>query len=359
MCAGLGSHSSGFPWNHRKFVVFVARGPPLRATLPQCNAAGIVFHGRRFGRIGHAIGRRRTKTDDRKWKWYRIVSAENPPIPINGKTNNKSFSLHFSRSSRHSEDYKKFVEQPSGNMDDTGFFSVQVISRALALWSLDLIPLNSTDEYATQIRNDPTKAQAFIFNMDSHWFCVRRFPNIKTGPNCTAKDSFAFFNLNSLLSKPEYMSSLYLTEYLKQMLNEGYSIFVVNGIFPECPADTNPPVMLQSSRLDGAKSYQFVDLTKSESTKSVSETDADLQRAIQLSLELERSQSSVDTPSTSYHVDSATTASTSKTLTATDQDLEAALQMSLECFNQPINQSQLRDKRLAYFESLSSNDKQS
>lgn len=243
-------------------------------------------------------------------------------------------------------------------MDDTGFFSVQVISRALALWNLELIPLNSTDEYATRIRNDPTNAQAFIFNMESHWFCVRRFQNIKTGPNIAAKHSYAFFNLNSLLSQPEYMSSLYLTEYLKQMLNEGYSIFVVKGEFPECPADTSPPIMLQSSRLDSAKSYQFVDLTKSESTKSISETDADLQRAIQMSLELERSQSSSNAPSTSNCVgNSATT--TSKTLTASDQDLEAALRMSLECFSEPINQSQLRDKRLAYFESLSSNDKQS
>lgn len=243
-------------------------------------------------------------------------------------------------------------------MDDTGFFSVQVISQALVLWNLDLIPLNSTDEYATQIRNDPTQAQAFIFNMDSHWFCVRRFQNIKTGPNVAAKDSFAFFNLNSCLAKPEFMSSLYLTEYLKQMLNEGYSIFVVNGEFPECPADTNPPVMLQSSRLDSVKSYKFVDLTKSESKKSVSETDADLQRAIQMSLELERSQSMNDTPSTSNCVENEAP-STSKTLTASDQDLETAVRMSLECFSEPLNQSQLRDKRLAYFESLSSNDKQS
>lgn len=258
-------------------------------------------------------------------------------------------------------------------MDDTGFFSVQVISRALSLWNLELIPMNSTDSYATQMRNDPTKAQAFIFNMDSHWFCVRRFAHIKTESNVVAKDSFAFFNLNSCLSKPEYMSSLYLTEYLKQMLHEGYSIFVVKGDLPECTADTNPPVMLQSSRLDGAKSFKFVDLTKSDSTKSVGETDADLQRAIQLSLELERSHSSNNTASVTWTLggdssgssssSSNAVPSTSKTLTASDQDLENAVRLSLECFNEPIDQSKLRDKRLAYFESLSTtsdnNSKQS
>lgn len=240
-------------------------------------------------------------------------------------------------------------------MDDTGFFSVQVISQALALWNLELIPLNSTDEFATKIRKDPTTAQAFIFNMENHWFCVRRFHHIKTGPNIIAKDSFAFFNLNSLLNKPEYMSSLYLTEYLKQMLNEGYSIFVVKGEFPECHADANPPIMLQNSRLDGAKSYQFVDLTKTESTKTISETDADLQRAIQLSLELERSQSSDNsTPSTSNCIGNSDAISTNKTtLTTSDQELENAVRLSLECFNEPINHSELRDKRLAYFESLS------
>uniref|UniRef100_A0A8C2V3N7 ubiquitinyl hydrolase 1 n=1 Tax=Chinchilla lanigera TaxID=34839 RepID=A0A8C2V3N7_CHILA len=38
-----------------------------------------------------------------------------------------------------SEDYGTFLLQPSGNMDDSGFFSIQVISNALKVWGLELI----------------------------------------------------------------------------------------------------------------------------------------------------------------------------------------------------------------------------
>uniref|UniRef100_A0A8I3WQQ4 ubiquitinyl hydrolase 1 n=1 Tax=Callithrix jacchus TaxID=9483 RepID=A0A8I3WQQ4_CALJA len=35
-----------------------------------------------------------------------------------------------------SEDYRAFLQQPSGNMDDTGFFSIQVITNALKFWGV-------------------------------------------------------------------------------------------------------------------------------------------------------------------------------------------------------------------------------
>jgi ataxin-3 len=33
--------------------------------------------------------------------------------------------------------------EKSGNFDDTGFFSIQVISKALQTWDLELVPLRS------------------------------------------------------------------------------------------------------------------------------------------------------------------------------------------------------------------------
>ncbi|MGH0151591.1 UNVERIFIED_CONTAM: hypothetical protein FKN15_031748 [Acipenser sinensis] len=44
-----------------------------------------------------------------------------------------------------SQEYRTFLEQPSGNMDDSGFFSIQVISNALGVWGLELILFNSPD----------------------------------------------------------------------------------------------------------------------------------------------------------------------------------------------------------------------
>lgn len=208
-----------------------------------------------------------------------------------------------------SREYRDFINQPSGNMDDTGYFSIQVISRALETFSLELIPLNSTDERAQRARNDPTTVQAFIFNMESHWFCVRRFHT-------------HWFDLNSLLNKPRYMSGLYLTEYLRQMKDDGYSIFIVSGVFPDCLADTSPPYFDET-----VIEPTTVDLTP--------DSDDDLQRAIRLSLNVaERS-----------------------------SELEKAVEMSLQCFTEsrsPEDSSEssiseadvnkIRAKRLAHFE---------
>lgn len=254
------------------------------------------------------------------------------------------------------EDYKRFLQQPSGNMDDTGFFSVQVISKALALWNLDLISLNSTDGIATDIRENPTKAQAYIFNMEAHWYCIRRF---KCDPmhRSPSNETYAYFNLDSLLSRPEYMSCSFLTEYLKQMQNEGYSIFVVSGDFPEC---TSEPIKYLPNSASPAPST-FIDLTKSESKASVSENDDDIQRAIQMSLA--DYSNKYDRFMSPEYVTGTNNASTS---TESNSDLDAAVKLSLECMSQDLSGStnsetltphQLRDKRLAYFNSMSSSDK--
>lgn len=246
------------------------------------------------------------------------------------------------------EDYKKFLQQPSGNMDDTGFFSVQVISKALGLWNLELTPLNSTDKIASEIRANPVKAQAYVFNMESHWYCIRRF-------KCDSIDeSYAFFNLDSLLSRPDYMSSSFLTEYLKQMQNEGYSIFLVSGELPECSAE---PLQYDSNRRPTTK--------QSDSKISVADQDEDIQRAIQLSLaEYSNKYDQFQLPNENIAGGSGTTASKDD-----NSDLEAALKLSLDCFSgkgqelsgsnpsERLTQIQLRDKRMAYFSAMSSNNK--
>ena len=49
-------------------------------------------------------------------------------------------------------------------MDDSGFFSVQVISKALSVWGLDLLPLNSSNPEAARAKNSPIAANAYICN---------------------------------------------------------------------------------------------------------------------------------------------------------------------------------------------------
>ncbi|XP_076285908.1 ataxin-3 [Lasioglossum baleicum] len=68
----------------------------------------------------------------------------------------KEERMRMAESGVDSEDYRLFLEQPSGNMDDSGYFSVQVISRALKVLELELVPYNSTESAALMARKDPS-----------------------------------------------------------------------------------------------------------------------------------------------------------------------------------------------------------
>ncbi|XP_076833966.1 ataxin-3 [Brachyhypopomus gauderio] len=121
-----------------------------------------------------------------------------------------------------SEEYRTFLEQPSGNMDDSGFFSIQVISNALGVWGLEPLLFNSREYQRLMI--DPVNEKAFICNYKEHWFTVRKLGQ-------------QWFNLNSLLTGPELISDTYLALFLAQLQQEGYSIFVIRGNLPDCEAD--------------------------------------------------------------------------------------------------------------------------
>ncbi|KAH9375947.1 hypothetical protein HPB48_012587 [Haemaphysalis longicornis] len=172
------------------------------------------------------------------------------------------------------------VQQPSGNLDDSGYFSVQVIASALKVWGLELVPFSSTDPVAQAAQADPTQLQAYICNYKEHWFTIRKLGG-------------RWFNLNSLLSGPEPISRTYLALFLVQLQQEGYSIFVVVGPLPQCQAD------------------DFLE----------EDGDRDLQEALRKSLQ-ESQQQQQDTTAT---VPPETTSSLSE-----DEMLEAALRLSME-----------------------------
>ncbi|KAE8586236.1 hypothetical protein XENTR_v10021603 [Xenopus tropicalis] len=182
-----------------------------------------------------------------------------------------------------SEDYRTFVQQPSGNMDDSGFFSIQVISDALSVWGLELTLFNSPEYRNLGI--DPINEKAFICNYKEHWFTVRKLGK-------------QWFNLNSLLTGPELISDTYLALFLAQLQQEGYSIFVVKGDLPECEADQLLQMVqvqqMQRPRLigeDAAARDQRVQRSEAgvegdrlyNSSAMVDEDDDNLQKALALS----------------------------------------------------------------------------
>ncbi|KAM4624788.1 ataxin-3 isoform 2-T2 [Polymixia lowei] len=205
-----------------------------------------------------------------------------------------------------SEEYRTFLQQPSGNMDDSGFFSIQVISNALGVWGLELILFNSREYQSLMI--NPIEEKAFICNYKEHWFTVRKLGQ-------------QWFNLNSLLTGPELISDTYLALFLAQLQQEGYSIFVIRGNLPECEAEQILGIMRvqqqQRPRLIGEEEAQsssgqgrsatlgqletglvvedeVVDedeeelrraLALSKQDMEVEDEEADLRRAIQLSMQ--------------------------------------------------------------------------
>jgi len=116
----------------------------------------------------------------------------------------------------------KFISEGSRNMDDSGFFSVQVVSMALTVFGLTMVPIRSKEVEA--IRGDPTLGEAYILNLRQHWLTIRRFGRF-------------WFNLNSTLERPEVVSPTYLGVLLQQLQMDGYSVFVVQGELPHSEAD--------------------------------------------------------------------------------------------------------------------------
>jgi ataxin-3 len=144
-------------------------------------------------------------------------------------------------------------ESESQNYDDSGYFSIQVMIKALQIWNLELIPLGSQD--AHEAARYPTREIAYICNLDNHWFCLRRF----------GLEKKQWYNLDSLQPSPNPITDSYLGLFIAQLQNDGYSIFIVRGVLPMNEAD---------EEVDSANLIK----------------DDDLEKAIALSLGMDSSQ---------------------------------------------------------------------
>ncbi|KAL1543531.1 ataxin-3 [Salvia divinorum] len=114
-----------------------------------------------------------------------------------------------------------FLPELSHNVSLDGDFSIQVLQKALEVWDLQVIPLDSPAAEPAQI--DPEKENAFICHLQDHWFCIR-------------KVNSEWYNFDSLYPAPEHLSKFYLSAYLDSLKDSGWSIFLVRGNFPkECP----------------------------------------------------------------------------------------------------------------------------
>ena len=117
-----------------------------------------------------------------------------------------------------------------------GFCNIQVLQHALQSFGLELVSYDSQDELAQQARTDPESVQAYICNIGEHWSTIRRFGR-------------QYFDLNSLFSVPRLICAFELNLYLKFVQSQNYSMFLVVGNLPSCPADER----LQQNPVDPMK----------------------------------------------------------------------------------------------------------
>ncbi|CAO1944408.1 unnamed protein product, partial [Urochloa humidicola] len=117
-----------------------------------------------------------------------------------------------------------FLPEGSHNVSLGGDFSIQVLQKALEVWDLQVIPLDSPAAGSSLF--DPEQEVAFICHLQDHWFCIR-------------KVNGEWYNFNSLYPAPEHLSKFYLSAFIDTLKGSGWSIFAVRGNFPkECPMAT-------------------------------------------------------------------------------------------------------------------------
>ncbi|KAE9547479.1 hypothetical protein FO519_009311 [Halicephalobus sp. NKZ332] len=155
----------------------------------------------------------------------------------------------------------------SENANASGFFSVQVLEKALTHVGLSLRRLNHpTMEY---LMKDPSKGRAYIVNHQQHWFAVRRFGKL-------------WFILNSQDAGPRHITDSYLNLFFLHLVENGCSIFHVEGELPFCRADEaafNGKIVVKE-RIDNDKALQSALRISSETIQ-----DDEFQRVIQMSRE--------------------------------------------------------------------------
>ena len=153
-------------------------------------------------------------------------------------------------------------ESTSQNYDDSGFFSIQVMQQALLIFNLELVPLNST---TTKSDN----ANGYIANLNQHWFTLRKFGN----------SNYRWYNLNSTLKTPLYVSQTYLDLLINQIQQDGYSVYYVFGDLPNCDAD----VYCSENPIPAPEFMKFSTSGDEESEKQ--DLDPEVRKAIEMSLQ--------------------------------------------------------------------------
>jgi hypothetical protein len=124
---------------------------------------------------------------------------------------------------------KAFMSQESSNVDQTGNFSIQVLSQALQNM-FGLVLEDSRRPENRNIMQRPDSQTGFVLNRHSHWYCLRKLDG-------------QWYSCNSTAMAPEKMTSTgnfsNLATILRDLTYDNWTVFIVKGDRWPPPAPRN------------------------------------------------------------------------------------------------------------------------
>lgn len=115
-----------------------------------------------------------------------------------------------------SKDYLRRLQEGSGNVDESGNFSIEVLRSALlARFDVQLPSIQQQGVSGMEI----TEIDGFICNRAAHWFAIRKING-------------RYWNLNSTKERPEVISHFRLAAEIESLQAQGYSVFCVLDNLP-------------------------------------------------------------------------------------------------------------------------------
>lgn len=190
----------------------------------------------------------------------------------------------MSESGRDSRDFLEYIVKDSENVGLDGNFNIQVITHACSKLGLHCFPLKNQ---IFDSKFDLDKEQAFLCHMDSHFFILRRIKG-------------EWYNLNSLLPKPERMTDFYLRAYLESIVKDPKcSIYAIQGNLEQVSTQKSSKSSTTGQWIrmkgdDETDLREAIEASLIENKPTKQETDSLLDEALKLSLQESQKNSLVD-----------------------------------------------------------------
>jgi len=135
---------------------------------------------------------------------------------------------HMMEAGSNTADVLRYMSEGSGNVDDSGNFSLQVLNTALQR-SHDISLVSWSSSEASKAVQDPTTQSGFIVNRSNHWFAIRKINSI-------------WWNLNSTEERPVHITDFFLTAFLSQLRADNYLVFIAVGSLPTYGTEMGPEI---------------------------------------------------------------------------------------------------------------------